>query len=128
MVQPMQINVEGRPGALVRQKFKLENRDKYESHYVTMEIVDLVQAKSGTWSVLDANTIDDPDVNYNPEAHSSCKDWVRLRNTQADIPAFDSTLQQMDIRIPKGKRGFACAALRVRLAPRGGVGGVVIRL
>ena len=75
IVQPMQINVQSPAGSLVRRSFKLENRDKLESHFVRISVVDLVQARDGSWAIFDSEMLTESNSGFNFEVHSSCKDW-----------------------------------------------------
>jgi len=127
IVQPMQINVQARPGSLVRRVFKLENRNRLESHYVTIDVVELMQARNGSWAVFDPNMLTELNSGFNFETHSSCRDWLSLARNEADIPAYDSTTESLNIRIPSNAKGFSCAGLRVALAPRPGADGVVVK-
>lgn len=127
IVQPMQISIQSPAGSLVRRSFKLENRDKFESHFVMMSIVDLVQDRDSTWKIYDSEMLTESNSGFNFEVHSSCKDWISLRRSEAVVDAFDSTTENLEIRIPSKAKGFSCAGLRVTLEPRPGLGGVAIR-
>lgn len=127
IVQPMQINVQGKRGSRITRVFKLENRDRYEAQFATIEVVDLMQARDGSWAVFDTDMLTELDSGFNAEAHASCKDWISIGRSEADIQAYDSTTESMSIVIPSSAKGFACAGLRVALAPRPGADGVVIK-
>ncbi len=127
IVQPMEISLQGRAGSTIRTSFKLENRAKFENEYVTIRVVDLVQSRDGSWEVFDANTLSEPSSGYDSLLHLSCKDWLSIGREAAEVPAFDSTVESLMVKIPPKARGFYCAGLQVSLQPRDGVGGVTIR-
>ncbi len=127
IVQPMKFDVQGRAGSVVRTSFKLENRAKFESQFVTIRVVDLIQARDGSWEVFDANMLTESGAGYDSELHKSCKDWVSIRRTDVEVPNFDFTVENLEIRIPNRARGFFSAGLQVSLNPRPGLGGVPIR-
>ena len=127
IVQPMQINVDARPGSRVRKSFKLENRDRYESQYVKISVVDLVQERDGSWAIFDPNMLTESNTGFNYEKHMSCKEWISLGRDDVTVDAFDSTTESLVLTIPSKAKGFTCAGLKVALEPRSGLGGVAIR-
>ncbi|NQV34106.1 MAG: hypothetical protein HQ515_15545 [Phycisphaeraceae bacterium] len=127
IVQPMQINIQCPAGSTVRRQFKLENRDKFESHYVAMSIVDLIQDRDSSWTIYDSEMLTESNSGFDFDVHSSCKDWISLRRSEVIVDAFDSETENLEIRVPSRAKGFSCAGLRVTLEPRPGLGGVAIR-
>jgi len=128
IVQPMQLVVQGRRSSVVTKAFKLENRDTTQAHFVTIELVDLFQAKNGGhWQVFEPNMLMEKDSGYNSETHPSCKDWISVRRNEVEVPSSDSTSESLSVRIPGNARGFSCAGLKVTLKPRPGLVGVVFK-
>jgi len=127
VVQPMVINAKGRPGSLIRKGFKLENRRKDESQYVTLEIVDLFQDRKGDWAVLDSDMVPEQKEKSALSYHASCKDWISIGRIDVEVSNYGSSTEKMAIKIPRGVRGFYCAGLKVALAPRPGLAGVLIK-
>ena len=127
IVTPMQVELELKPGRQEKRVLALQNMDKFESHLVRLEAVELYQSKQGNWLSLDPNELSSAADELNLATHASCREWITLNQSSIEVPAYDKVYVPFTVRPTGNVRGFYCAGIRVRLLPREGVNGVVVR-
>jgi len=119
-VQPVKIELTVQPGRAVRTIVKLENHHPREIKTIDLELVELTQAESGRWQVIDPNS------DFDRSKLSSCYDWVRLNRRNVRIRPLRSADVEVTLRVPPGKRGFYFAGIRAMVREQPEATGIVI--
>lgn len=120
MVNPMKIDLMPQPADRVTMPIYVNNTDPNSMITATLAIVEVTQAESGTWQIIEPNS--GIDVNGLP----SCTSWISLDRNTVQIPPFGSVAVMMEVRVPPRTRGFYVGAILVSERKRPDATGVVV--
>lgn len=132
IVQPMVVNVQTRPGKVIKTVFEIQSLDPDEVHTIDLHLVELSQWEDGTWRIIDPNAdLNDPNspnFGFDISKLASCKEWIRLRRDSVEITPMGTAPVPLDIRVPPGTRGFYAAGIIARLQSRPDEPGITVVL
>lgn len=120
-VQPMKVEIQVRPGKLVKQTLDVVNLDPNESHTVDISVVELSQWEDSSWRLIEPNSINDPNSSnfrFDVSKLSSCRSWISLRSNTFVIPPYGKAPLMVNIRVQRGVRGFYGAGILITVRPR----------
>ncbi len=119
-VQPMKIELPVTPGKIVRQAVEIRNHDPNEMHVVDTSIVELSQWEDASWMIIEPNSP------YDISTLSSCSKWISITPSTSEVGPLESTTIMVDVKIPRGVRGFFVAGILASLRPRPEISDVTV--
>ena len=120
-VQPMKVEVQVRPGKLIKQAIDVINLDPNEAHTADISVVELSQWENSSWRIIEPNSVNDPNsanFRYDVSKLSSCRSWISLRENTVVIGPLNKAPLIVNIRVERGVRGFYGAGILVTMRPR----------
>ncbi|UCC96732.1 MAG: hypothetical protein JSW66_12910 [Phycisphaerales bacterium] len=122
-IQPMKLEVQVTPGKIVNSVLDFRNYDPNATHAMDLSVVELSQSEDGQWQVIEPNEINDPNspsFGFDLSRLSSCKEWVRLKTNTVTLAPLQSVPVEVNLRVPRGLRGFYTAGIIASVrTPRG---------
>jgi len=112
MVKPMHLDVTARPGERIERRIELTNTRTDRPVPVRITTSHLGQAEAG-WQVLDGEQAVTPE-----QARRSCRDWVLISPTSVTVQPTVRASVDLVVSVPRGARGFYCAAVLPTTQPR----------
>ncbi|UCF14291.1 MAG: hypothetical protein JSW59_12825, partial [Phycisphaerales bacterium] len=113
-VQPMKLDLQVTSGKLLPQVIDIRNTALEETHTIDLTIVDLTQDINADWQVIEPNS------GFDTSKLASLKDSIRLNRTTVTLEPGQSTPVEVLIKVPRGTRGFSCAAILATLRSAAG--------
>lgn len=108
-IQPMKLDLQVTSGKLLPQAIDIRNSDTEQSHTIDLRVVDLTQDINGDWQVIEPNS------GFDTSKLASIKDSIRLKRNSVTLNPGQRTPVEVQIRVPRGSRGFSCAGILATL-------------
>jgi hypothetical protein len=121
-VQPMKLDLQVTPGKILPQSINIRNTDPDQAHTITLTVVDLTQNQDADWMVIEPNS------EFDSSKLASLKDSIRLTSTEVTLDPHQSVPVDVLIKVPRGTRGFSCAAILATLGSVSTTGNLPVRL
>jgi hypothetical protein len=118
--QPMKIELPVTPGKLVKTTIDIQNHDPNEIYTLDMTIHELTQDEDAVWQIIEPNS------NIDPSTLSSCSSWIHLSKETFDLSPLGRETIIVDVKVPRGMRGFYAAAILASVRPRPNEAGLTI--
>jgi len=118
LVTPMKLNIQAPPGRLYETILKLSSTDPNAIHTIDLHLVDLSQWEDGSWRIIEPNSADPNDINFDRSKLSSCINWISLEPETIELIPLGIYELQLKLRVPRGIRGFYAAGIMAVLRPR----------
>ncbi len=122
MVNPMRIDVEGRPGQTLRVPLELRNTAGNRNQILEVNATHLGQTERGQWGVSN----EDPGTSAGFSV--SAMDWLDIPQDRVDIGPLEAEEVDLLINIPQNARGTYVAGLLVESPPPEGQSGISVRM
>ncbi len=119
-VQPLKLELPVTPGKLVKSTIDIQSHDPNEVFTVDLTLVELSQYEDATWQIIEPNS------GFDLSTLSSCRDWISLSRDTIDLSPMGRDTIIVDVKVPRGMRGFYAAGILASVRPRPSMGGVVI--
>ncbi|MGD8500447.1 MAG: hypothetical protein PVJ86_07350 [Phycisphaerales bacterium] len=114
-VQPMMMEIQIRPGKIVKSGLDIVNLDPNETHIIDLSVVELGQNEDGSWKVIES---EDPNVPVDTSNLPSCSKWISFSPGTVTLAPLGAGPVTVDIRVPPRTRGFYTAGILATIRPR----------
>jgi len=121
-VQPMKMELPVTPGKLVKTTLDIQNHDPNQVYTLDITVHELTQSEDGVWQIIDPNSNLDLPKLY------SCSKWISLNKETIDLSPWGRETIIVDVKVPRGVRGFYAAAILASVRPRPNETGVSVGL
>ena len=120
-VTPMKVEAQVTPGREIVTVMNIQSLDPNATHTIDLTLVELTQAQSGEWMIVDPNLVGDPNApeyKFDLKRLSSCRSWVRLSENSVTLEPSQFAPVQVNIRAPRREKGFHTAGILATVRPR----------
>jgi hypothetical protein len=114
-VQPMKMEIQIRPGKIVKSGLEIQNLDPNETHTIDMSVVELGQNEDGSWKIIEPN---DPNTPVDTSKLSSCSKWISFSPGTVQLPPLGVGPVTVSLKVPPRIRGFYTAGIIASVRPR----------
>jgi hypothetical protein len=130
-VEPMKLEIQVTPGKIVSTTVNIRSYDPNAVHTIDLSIVELSQSEDGEWLIVDPNRVNDPNAlcyGFDLSRLSSCKQWTRLQTNTLTVAPLQATPLELNLRVPRGLRGFYTAGILASIRARPELTGVAVSM
>jgi len=118
LITPMKLNIQAPPGRLYDTILKFSSTDPNAIHTIDLYLVDLTQWEDSSWRIIEPNSADPNDANFDRSKLSSCIDWISIDRKTIELSPLGIYELGLKLRVPRGIRGFYAAGIMASLRPR----------
>lgn len=116
MVKPMKVEIIAKPGEAVTAALDLQNKAADGAKILDLKLVQLGQAPSGAWDIVEGNATTRDAVGAG-SSDASCFSWLSLSATSINVDALKTETVQIKLKIPASASGVYYAGVIAQTRP-----------